>query len=145
MLLFEHMLAASYLAQQAFLSEHRRTAYVQALVHQLKSSCVFELEWNVCMIVHRAVNQELQLANQAPFSPTDEASAVRTLQRLRQTQRGRDSFHSMANLVSSHSHISSAYTDSRLWADADKPFLPLSLAVLQPKLKVSLLAMFCKS
>ena len=80
--------------------------------------------------------QDLHMVSEAGFTPVDERAASLTLQRARQPQQGHRSMQSMAELLCSQSSMQQSYTDGNLWEAACKPFVPLSLAALQPKIKV---------
>ncbi len=88
--------------------------------------------------VCRVLQYELQPVSEAMFSQMDEQSSEVALQQLRQSQQGRNSLQSMAELLCSQPGLQQAYTDDNLWDAAVKPFVPLPLASLQPKIKVSL-------
>ena len=80
--------------------------------------------------------QDLHLVSEASFSQVDERAASLTLQRARQTQQGHRCMQSIAELLCSQSSMQQSYTDGNLWEAACKPFVPLPLAALQPKMKV---------
>ena len=80
--------------------------------------------------------QDLHMVREAGFSQIDERAASLTLQRARQTQQGHLGMQSIAELLCSQSSMQQSYTDGNLWEAASKPFVPLPLAALQPKIKV---------
>ena len=89
-----------------------------------------------CIVCRISGAQELHLVSQAGFSQVDERAASLTLQRARQTLQGHRGMQSIAELLCSHSSLQQSYTDGNLWEAASKPFVPLPLAALQPKIKV---------
>lgn len=80
--------------------------------------------------------QDLHMVSEAGFSQVDERAASLTLQRARQTQQGHHGMQSIAELLCSQSSMQQSHTDGNLWEAAAKPFVPLPLAALQPKIKV---------
>ncbi len=88
--------------------------------------------------VHRVAEYQLQLVSEAGFTQADEQSSQAALQQLRQSQVGDNSLQSMAELLCSSSQQQQTGTNSSLWDAAVKPFVPLPLASLQPKIKVSM-------
>ena len=84
------------------------------------------------------------MVSEAGFSQVDERAASLTLQRARQTQAGQRGMQSIAELLCSQSSMQQMYTDGNLWEAASKPFVPLPLAALQPKIKVRPAAVSCK-
>lgn len=80
--------------------------------------------------------QDLHMVSEAAFSQVDERAASLTLQRGRQTQQGH---RGIAELLCSQSSLPQSYPQGNLWEAASKPFAPLPLAALQPKIKVGLL------
>ncbi len=88
--------------------------------------------------MHRVSEYQLQLVSEAGFTRADEQSSQATLQQLRQSQVGDNSLQSMAELLCSSSQQQQTGTNASLWDAAVKPFVPLPLASLQPKIKVSM-------
>lgn len=100
--------------------------------------CVLvDLTSNVCTCRISGV-QKLHLVSEAGFSEVDERAASLTLQRARQTQQGQRGIQSIAELLCTHSTLQQSSTDGNLWDVVAKPFVPLPLAALQPKIKVRL-------
>ena len=78
------------------------------------------------------------MVSDAAFSQVDEDVAGIALHKLRQMQHGHGGMQSIAELLCSHSSLQQSYTEGNLWEAAVKPFLPLPLSALQPKIKVRL-------
>ena len=76
------------------------------------------------------------MVSDAGFSQVDEHAAGLALQRVRQTQQRERAMQGIAHLLCSRSSLQQSYTDGSLWEAASKPFAPLPLAALQPKIKV---------
>lgn len=76
------------------------------------------------------------MVSDAGFSQVDERAASIALQRARQTQQGHRGMQSIAELLCNRSSLQQSYTDGNLWEAACKPFVPLPLSALQPKVKV---------
>lgn len=83
--------------------------------------------------------QDLHMVSEAAFSQADDRAASLTLQRCRQMQQGQRGMQSIAELLCSQSSLQQSYPQGNLWEAASKPFVPLPLAALQPKIKVGLL------
>ncbi len=98
-------------------------------------SCVSTL--STCC-VHRVAEYQLQLVSEAGFSQADEQSSQAALQQLRQSHVSDKSLQSMAELLCSSPQQQQTGTNGSLWDAAVKPFVPLPLASLQPKIKVSM-------
>lgn len=79
---------------------------------------------------------DLHMVSDAAFSQVDEQAASIALQRVRQTQQGQQGMQGIAELLCRHSSLGQSYTDGDLWEAAAKPFLPLPLVALQPKIQV---------
>lgn len=86
---------------------------------------------------HRVAEYQLQLVSEAEFAQADEQSSTVVLQQLRQSQHGHDGLHSMAELLCGSAGQPWVDTDGSMRDAAVKPFVPLPLTALQPKIKVS--------